>query len=242
MNAHRYVRTYIRNIPVKWIAGKVSLVLLFGLLVLGVMLGMDVRGAHAQTLRSCAGGDRAYTVVGGDTLNAVAARYGTAWNILASHNGIANPDLIFIGEKLCIPQGKIAVRPVMSQPSVQPAYSSRGAAYNIFPFGACTWWADQRYYQLHGTYVPWTTNSNAWQWTARAYQFGWHVSSTPRAGAIMDLQPGVQGAGWLGHVGVVEQVRANGTFIASSMNWNGNTQTATNWTFHAGAGVTFLYR
>ncbi|HEY7415701.1 MAG TPA: CHAP domain-containing protein, partial [Ktedonobacteraceae bacterium] len=39
---------------------------------------------------------------------------------------------------------------------------------NLFPYGQCTWWADQRYHQLHGVYVPWVINANAWQWVARA--------------------------------------------------------------------------
>src|SRR5579864_658857 len=65
---------------------------------------------------------------------------------------------------------------------------------NTFPYPQCTWWADKRYHQLHDVYVPWTTTSNAWQWSDRAYQFGWSVSQTASPGAIVDLQPGVQGA------------------------------------------------
>src|SRR5436309_741561 len=35
---------------------------------------------------------------------------------------------------------------------------------NPYPRGQCTWWADQRYHQIHGYYVPWRTNANAYQW------------------------------------------------------------------------------
>ena len=112
---------------------------------------------------------------------------------------------------------------------------------NVFPYGSCTWWANQRYFQLHAIFVPWRTQSNAWQWTARAYQFGWHVSSSPMVGAIIDLQPGVQGASWAGHVAVVEHILSNGDVIASNMNWGAYPWQVTYVEFAPGPGVTFLY-
>jgi len=113
---------------------------------------------------------------------------------------------------------------------------------NVFPYGACTWWANQRYYQMHGFYVPWTSQANAAQWVARAYQFGWHVSSVPAVGDIMVLQPGVQGAYWLGHVAVVERVLSNGHVIASSMSWGSHPWAVTTWQFTPGPGVAFVTR
>ena len=94
----------------------------------------------------------------------------------------------------------------------------QGSANNVFPFGQCTWWANQRYHQLHGSFVPWRTNANAFQWVARAADAGWRVSGTPMVGSIVVLQPDVEGAQGLGHVGVVEQVLTDGRVIASSMN------------------------
>lgn len=44
-----------------------------------------------------------YTVVKGDTLSAIAAKYGTTYQILADYNGIANPNLITVGQKIKIP-------------------------------------------------------------------------------------------------------------------------------------------
>ncbi len=113
---------------------------------------------------------------------------------------------------------------------------------NQFPWPYCTWWANERYHQLNGVYVPWTTNSNAWQWTARAYDSHWHVSSTPYVGWIMDLQPWVQGAYGLGHVGVVEKYLGNGYFVASNMSWGAYPTQVTYVTFHAGYGVTFIHQ
>ena len=43
-----------------------------------------------------------YIVKSGDTLSAIAARYGTTWAKLAADNKISNPDLIFPGQKLVI--------------------------------------------------------------------------------------------------------------------------------------------
>ncbi len=111
---------------------------------------------------------------------------------------------------------------------------------NWFPYPSCTWWADQRFYQLHGIYVPWHTQADAWQWTARAYQLGWHVSTQASVGAIIDLQPWVQGAYGLGHVAVVEQVLSNGSVIASNMNWGGYPYQVTYVEFSPGPGVTFI--
>ena len=46
-----------------------------------------------------------YRVVAGDTLSAIAARFGTSAAALASANGIANPNLIFAGQVITIPGG-----------------------------------------------------------------------------------------------------------------------------------------
>lgn len=43
-----------------------------------------------------------YTVKGGDTLSGIAQRYGTTIAKIAAENGIKNPNLIFIGQKLKI--------------------------------------------------------------------------------------------------------------------------------------------
>jgi surface antigen len=159
---------------------KVNLVVIISLLLLGVSLGLNAKGAHAES--------------------AVTQPQHTAHVANTSSTGSSNP----------------------------------------FPYPACTWWADQRYRELHGVYVPWTTNANAYQWTARAYQYGWHVSSRPSAGAIINLQPWVQGAYGGGHVAVVEQVLSDGSVIASNMSWGYNPYSVVYWHFYQGSGVTFI--
>lgn len=44
-----------------------------------------------------------YVVKRGDTLGAIAKKYNTTVKVLASHNGIKNPDLIMVGQKIRIP-------------------------------------------------------------------------------------------------------------------------------------------
>jgi hypothetical protein len=80
------------------------------------------------------------------------------------------------------------------QPRGRYALVSR--QWNVFPYGQCTWYADQRFHQLHGIYVPWTSSANAWQWPTRAAEYGWRVSRRPIPGSIIVLQRGVQGASW----------------------------------------------
>lgn len=46
-----------------------------------------------------------YTVKAGDTLSKIAAQYGTTYQKIAAYNGIANPNLIHIGQKIKIPAG-----------------------------------------------------------------------------------------------------------------------------------------
>ena len=111
---------------------------------------------------------------------------------------------------------------------------------NAFSYGQCTWWAAQRYFQLHGVAIPWRNGANAGQWVDRAYENGWRVSSIASAGAIIVLQGGVQGASAFGHVGIVEKVLGNGTAVVSSMNWGYRGSHVSFNAFKPGRGVTFL--
>ncbi|GIV71188.1 LysM peptidoglycan-binding domain-containing protein [Caldilinea sp.] len=44
-----------------------------------------------------------HTVAGGENLSTIARRYGVSMQELAAYNGIVNPDLVFVGQKLQIP-------------------------------------------------------------------------------------------------------------------------------------------
>jgi Surface antigen len=201
-----------------------------------------IYGAFAQA--PCAAGDRTYVVQAGDTLSLIGMRMGTDWQRLATHNHLANPNLIFINQHICIPgksapstSGLAAVATAHMLTTIEAVHGFS----NPFPYGQCTWWASQRYFQLSGVYVPWAMNANAYQWSARAREFNWRVSAQPVAGAILDLQPNIQGASGLGHVAVVERVYSNGRVLASSMNWGPNYSQVSNFVFSPGPGVTFIY-
>jgi surface antigen len=198
--------------------------------------GTDLLGAFAQS--PCSSGDQIYKVVSGDTLGAVATRYNTSWQSLASYNKLANANVLYINQTICIP-GKSATTGKTTTTTFTSLNAARGAS-NTFPYAQCTWFADQRYHQLTGLYVPWTTNANAWQWAMRAQQYNWKVSSSPSIGSIMVLQPWTQGAYSLGHVGVVENVLSNGHVIASNMNWGGHGAAVVNVEFTPGPGVSFV--
>lgn len=220
-----------------------------GLLLLAVMFGANAGVASAHTDTSCPAGSSTYIVVSGDTLSGIAARYGTSWATLASYNHIANPSLIYVNQVVCIPgrSSSTASAPATSSTNAPVVYSSGSSSApvgysNPFPYPACTWWANQRYFELHGYYVPWRINAEAWQWTADAYAFGWHVSSQPTVGAIIDLQPWVQGAYGGGHVAVVESILSNGDVIASNMSWGANPYSVQYVQFAPGPGVTFITR
>jgi N-acetylmuramoyl-L-alanine amidase len=210
------------------------MVVVLALVVLSTILGFDSGKAEAQTY--CSQGITSYVVARGDTLSKIASRFGVSWRHLAVNNRLANPDLIYRGQVICIANAGGSVRRIDQQRGPR----SPAGARNVFPFGTCTWWADQRYFQLHGIFVPWKMQANAWQWVARAYQFGWHVSTTPSPGAIVVLQPWVEGAYGLGHVAVVERIFRNGQVIASNMSWGRNPWRVTYVEFAPGPGVRFI--
>ena len=115
-----------------------------------------------------------------------------------------------------------------------------GGGLNRFAFGQCTYWANMRYHQLTGLWVPWL--GNAYQWSYGAAASGWVVSSMPKVPSIIVLQPGVQGAGGYGHVAVVERINSDGSVYTSNMNWysNGGWDIVSYVTFTRGPGVSFV--
>ncbi|ATB44222.1 murein transglycosylase [Cystobacter fuscus] len=71
-------------------------------------------GASAPSAPSSGSGS--YTVRSGDTLSGIAQRYGTTVSALAQANGIKNPNLIQVGQKLRVPAGD-HYEPAPSKPS-----------------------------------------------------------------------------------------------------------------------------
>ena len=132
---------------------------------------------------------------------------------------------------------------VSSHLSIQPdiTLTTNTKTYpNRYPWGYCTWWAAQ---------TKLTENlenlGNAEAWTSNAHRRGLPTGSTPRVGATVVFAPGVQGAGWLGHVAHVIAVSGK-RFKISEMNFYGGTpfggygRVDYRWAT-SGSGVTFIY-
>lgn len=104
-----------------------------------------------------------------------------------------------------------------------PQTIGNGAGSLNWPVGQCTFWANARYHQLTGFWVPWSGNAN--QWVIGARGAGWNVSSSPHVPSIIVLM-GVEGANpTYGHVAVVESIVAGATPVTvhtSNMNWYAN--------------------
>lgn len=216
--------------------GHVVVMIVLAASLFGTNLGKSLGGVFAQTF--CPAGDQAHTVASGETLGRIAMSSNITWQGLAQHNNIGDPNLLYPGQTICLPGGSSNQQAV--HPAAQPAPSSGSTgSSNPYPYGQCTYWADERYHTLHGIYVPWMTNSDAWKWTMRANEYHWNVSSTPSIGAIINLQAGTQGSGGYGHVAIVENILANGHIMTSNMNW-GNGANVTNVEFTPGPGVTFI--
>ncbi|WP_426755992.1 LysM peptidoglycan-binding domain-containing protein [Myxococcus sp. Y35] len=88
------------------------------LIYAGQRLTIPGAGGAAPGRPSSGGGS--YTVKSGDTLSGIAGRYGTTVGALAQANNIANPNLIYVGQRLTIPGGGGAspTRPTPNQPPV----------------------------------------------------------------------------------------------------------------------------
>jgi surface antigen len=110
---------------------------------------------------------------------------------------------------------------------------------NHFYYGQCTYWAAMHYHDLTGLWIPWNGNAN--QWVSGAATSGWVVSNTPKLHSIIVLQAYIQGAGYYGHVAVVEQINPDGSVVTSNWNWAGAWALTTNVTFRPGYGVNFIY-
>lgn len=125
-------------------------------------------------------------------------------------------------------------------PTISP---SDAGSLDRFFYGQCTYWANMRYHELTGHWVPWLGNADAWAYQAPAY--GWQTSSVPNPDgpSIIVLQPDTQGAGSYGHVAVVETGVTDYSNGISTSNWNWNDEWATEtWvTFYVGPGVTFIW-
>lgn len=77
--------------------------------------------------------EQTYTVKSGDTLSKIAAAYGTTYQKLASYNGIANPNIIHVGQIIKIPASGVTTYTVKKGDSLWAIAAAKlgdGTRYN----------------------------------------------------------------------------------------------------------------
>lgn len=94
-----------------------------------------------------------------------------------------------------------------------------------YPVGQCTWYAYNRLVELgaitdlSGSYGH---LGNGQDWVRNLVAKGWRYSSTPAKGAVVSTAGGFDGTfAQYGHVGIVEVVNSDGSFLVSECNYNG---------------------
>ncbi|WP_439818418.1 CHAP domain-containing protein [Weissella paramesenteroides] len=173
-----------------------------------------------------------YTVQSGDTLSTIAAATDLSVDEIASANGVSDVNTIHVGEVLKLDASatttndKAATNNTNSQTQdvektattttaqatttevATPAAPTYSTAGNSYPAGQCTWFVKNA--------LSWVGNNwgNASSWGASAAAAGRVVNGQPSVGSVVVFGAGVQGAGALGHVAVVDSVNGNSITIS----------------------------
>ena len=85
-----------------------------------------------KNVNNCTNGYSTYTVQKGDTLSQIASRFRTTYQKIASYNNIQNPNLIYVGQVILIPEtGSIPVAQVTYTVKSGDTLSSIGKKYGI---------------------------------------------------------------------------------------------------------------
>lgn len=93
-------------------------------------------GKQESTAGTVQNVDTVYTVKRGDTLSAIAAKYGTTYQKLAAYNGIKNPNIINVGQQIKIPGNKTeaptpAVKPAEPTQTTKPTTETTETVYTV---------------------------------------------------------------------------------------------------------------
>ena len=94
---------------------------------------ITVAGTAGDAAAALPAGSAGYTVRPGDTLDAVAARFGTSEEALASINHLADPNLILVGQVLRLPRGAGPSTAAPGAGSSAPAAARAGGTYTVEP-------------------------------------------------------------------------------------------------------------
>lgn len=222
--------------------------LLAGLLALGSMIAPTAPTAHASALSGASGASggstvryrRGYTVQHGwlcygwpNGAYRCTAHWRWQDGRLVSLNTAWLPNGLTLASVHTTAR-KAVKRIVARAKAKSVTYSAKPR--NTYAYGECTWGAMALAHDnVNGL-------GNARDWFANARARGMPTGYTPRVGATVTFQPGVQGASWqYGHVGHVVAVGAGGSFEMEAMNDSaGWGRFAFRWV-HTGWGVGFIY-
>lgn len=154
--------------------------------VLSVGATLRVTGGASAATSPVATTEAGYTVRPGESLGAIAARFGTSADALARANGIANPNLVIAGTRLRVPGASAAptqgpLTPITAATNGWGNHPSRSTISAIIARHAARYGVD-----------PALARAVAWQ------ESGWWQGSRSSTGAIgvMQLMPAT--AAWLG--------------------------------------------
>ncbi|HEY5695418.1 MAG TPA: CHAP domain-containing protein [Candidatus Saccharimonadales bacterium] len=181
-----------------------------------------------------------YTVQNGDTAASIASKYQADATRIVSFNDLELSG-VTAGRTIVVPggilptnerPGYVAPQRASSQGAYDGGYSTIDAqiasasAGNRYAFGNCTWYAYERRVQLGLPAGSFWGNAATWAMYARAA--GYQVDHSPSVGAIAQWNAYQGGAGYAGHVGIVESVNSDGSITISEMNylWNFNRVTS----------------
>lgn len=91
----------------------------------------QVVASPAATSATTSGGATTYTVVAGDTLNSIAARFGTTPEAIAQLNSLADPNALTLGQTLRIPGGSAASGGTTETGSTTASTSEGAGTYTV---------------------------------------------------------------------------------------------------------------
>lgn len=153
-----------------------------------------------------------HIVKAGDTADTLAAKYNVSKEQIIHFNDAEISGLVQ-GEKILVPGGSVKAAVRSSTPYYAGFAFGNTAVYgyNGYVPGYCTWYVANKRIQI-GRPLP-ANLGNAGPWARSAPRAGFRVDNIPEAGAavVTDLSNP-------GHVGFVEEVRADGTVYMTEMN------------------------
>jgi surface antigen len=140
-------------------------------------------------------------------------------------------------------KGKVTVAKSSSTGSSSKSAATSVGSALAWPVGQCTFWANSRYHQLTGYWIPWSGNAD--QWVEGARMANWKVSTSPHIPSVIVLMPGVEGASSAyGHVAVAEKLLNSTTVESTTMNWyanGGGFNIESTWDFTTANGAYFVW-